>query len=127
MESTELVRTYIDSKTDLPFKSNLTSATQLSGGLANYVYRLKFEDDTTAILKYYPRYLASDKSVEVSQNRYFVEKAALKHLATNEYLLNETAVRIPKLYYADDESHMLIMEDAGENNKTLFQLLKRKR
>jgi len=28
------------------------------------------------------------------------------------------------LFYADDEAHMLIMEDAGENSKTLFQLLK---
>jgi 5-methylthioribose kinase len=124
MESTELVRTYIDSRKDLPFNSKFTSAMRLSGGLVNYVYRLRFEDNSTAILKYYPRFIASNKSVEVSQSRYFVEKAALKHLATNEYLLNETAVRIPKLLYADDESHMLIMEDAGENNKTLFELLK---
>ena len=122
MESLELVEGYIKAKENFPIKSKLVHVEKLSGGLANYVYRLGFEDKSTVILKYYPRFLSSDRTIEVSQNRYFVEKAALELLGDNEEIKN--SLRVPKLIFSEDSAHILVMEDAGKHTKTLFEILK---
>jgi 5-methylthioribose kinase len=105
----------------------LTKLESLSGGLVNYVYRLYFESEhLTLILKYFPPYLAMDKSIAFSQQRYFVEKIALEEFGTQKWLkLNEeSGVRTPKIFHCDDEKFVLIMQDAGLSAKPLFELLK---
>lgn len=124
MESLESVESYINEKKDFPIKSKLVETKKLSGGLVNFVYRLVYENKETAILKYFPTFLASNRSIEMSQNRYFVEKAALELLGNNEEL--KTSIRVPKLLYSDDNAFVLVMEDAGEHTKSLFQILQTK-
>ena len=121
MESLELVEVYINAKENFPIKSKLVEIKKLSGGLVNYLYRLVFENKETAILKNFPTFFSSNKSIEFSQNRYFVEKAALELLGNNEELKN--SIRVPKLLYYDDNAFVLVMEDAGEHAKSLFQIL----
>ena len=125
MDSIEMVEKYIRENENLPFASKVQTISMLSGGLANFVYRLKFEDNTTAILKYYPPYLAVNPSMTVSQKRYFVEKAALQALNSQPWLEKNqnSRIRTAKLINFDDNNYVLIMEDAGENTKTLFNYL----
>ena len=123
MEDIESVKTYIDSQNDWIFKAKLQEVVKLSGGLANYVYRLIFQDKTTAVLKYFSNFLAFDRTVQMSQNRYFVEKEVLKILGNHEELQN-SRLRVPKLLYFDDSKYIIIMEDAGQQTKTLLDCLK---
>ena len=124
MASSELVREYFDTKDDFPIKSKIIDIKGLSGGMVNHVFRITFEDNYTVVLKYYPDYVAANREVKMSQKRYFVEKEALRLLSTNEYLLNQTIIRVPKLIFHDDDAHILIMEDAGVKSISLFEFLK---
>ena len=117
MEDIESVKTYIDSQNDWIFKAKLQEVVKLSGGVSNYVYRIIFQDNTTAVLKYFPNFLAFDRTVQMSQNRYFVEKEVLKILGNHEELQN-SRLRVPKLLYFDDSKYIIIMEDAGQQTKT---------
>ena len=47
MASIQLVKEYLDTKEDFPVKAKLIDVKILSGGLANHVYRLLFEDNST--------------------------------------------------------------------------------
>ena len=123
MNSIEGVILFINTTKECPFSSKVKSLKTLSGGLVNYVYRLTLQDESTVILKYFPAYLAVDKSIEMNQNRYFVEKEALKLLGDHELLANNH-FRIPKLIYFDDQEYLLAMQDAGVETKTLFDYLK---
>ena len=89
----------------------------------NYVYRLIFEDKTSAVLKYFPNFLSVNRAVQMSQKRYFVEKEALKLIGDHEELLN-SHIKVPKLLYFDDSNYVLIMEDGGHHTKTLLECLK---
>ena len=128
METPESVKEYFEAnKSKAPFVGkSLAKVDKLSGGLANYVHRLWFEDGSTVILKYFPRFLAFDKSVEMSQNRYFVEKMSLTLLEDQPWLkINpKSVIRTAKVLLADDENFTLIMEDAGVNTKPLMEHLK---
>ena len=121
MESLESVKCYINVKNDFPIKSKLVEIKKLSGGFVNYVYRLVFENKETAIIKSFPPFLSSNNSIELSQNRYFAEKAALEFLGNNEEL--KLSIRVPKLLYFDDNAFVLGMEDAGEHTKSLYEIL----
>ena len=121
MESLELIEGYIKAKENFPIKSKLVEIKKLSGGLINHVYRLVFEKNKTAILKYFPKFFASNRNKKISQNRYFVEKASLELLGNNTELKN--SIRVPKLLYSDDDAYILLMEDAGEHTKSLLQIL----
>lgn len=126
METAEAIVTYFEANTNnLPFKSGLISSSLLSGGLVNFVHRLRFEDGSTAVLKSYPPFIAFYRSISLSQNRYFVEKKALESLSSQSWLSKnpDSIIRTPKILFSDDESFVLIMEDAGENCDTLFNLL----
>ena len=123
LETIDSIRTLF--KINNPINRCLTNVECLSGGLCNFVYRLYFDDSTTGILKHYPQFIAYDRKIEVSQDRYFVEKISLQLIGNNDQLIKSTSVRIPKLIYFDDKLKFLIMEDAGDNLKTLFSFLKR--
>jgi thiamine kinase-like enzyme len=124
METADSVRAYIEINA-LFAESKLKDIIALSGGLVNYVYRLVFENNTSYVLKYFPRFLASNRTVEMSQNRYFIEKCALTELQNQPWLKESphSMIRTPKVVHFDDENFTLIMEDAGTSCKTLFTLL----
>lgn len=128
METIESVKEYVEAnKTKAPFAGRtLKDVKTLSGGLVNFVYRLEFDDGSSVIFKYYPRYLSSDKTVEMSQNRYFVEKISLTLLEQQPWtaLNPKSLIRTPKVLLADDANFLLVMEDAGPTSKTLFEHLK---
>ena len=123
-ETIELVNAYFSTNKPL-LDRKLVDCQKLSGGLCNYVYRLYLDDSTTAVFKYFPRFISSDRSIEFSQERYFAEKASLALLSENQYMLEHTSVRIPKLIFSDDSQYILIMQDAGEHLISLFDLLKK--
>jgi len=125
MKTIELVKDYVQTNIDLKFTSALKSVVKLSGGLTNYVYRLNFEDNSSFVLKYYPNVQSHDAVTNVSQNRYFIEKECLKLLG-NHALLEETRLRIPKLFFTDDSNFVLVMQDAGRETKTLMEILSSK-
>lgn len=126
METAEAIITYFETNgSNLPFTSRLISSKLLSGGLVNFVHRLSFEDGSTAVLKSYPPFIAFYRTISLSQNRYFVEKKALESLNSQSWLNKspDSIIRTPKILFSDDQSYVLIMEDAGENCDTLFNLL----
>ena len=128
METIDSVKEFFEAnKTKAPFAGkSLKDVKTLSGGLVNYVYRLEFDDGSTVILKYYPRYLSSDKTVEMSQNRYFVEKISLTLLGEQPWTKHnpKSMIRTPKVLLSDDANFVLVMEDAGPASKTLLDHLK---
>ena len=88
MDNPNQVNVYLENlKNELKLEKNLSlkeyeveDVKLLSGGLVNYVYRISFRSSSntvTAILKYFPPYLAVEKSISFSQERYHVEKSAL--------------------------------------------------
>jgi 5-methylthioribose kinase len=141
MDSIDNVRVYVESiqssmKLDKSInleEFSLFDIKLLSGGLVNYVYRLYFksktshETQTTAILKYFPPYVAIDKSVPFSQERFYVESSALVLLTDSPWLkLNPGSIsRTPKLFHADTENFTIIMEDVDEQAQSLLDLLKK--
>lgn len=101
---------------------------RVSHGFANLVYRLTFSDLSTVILKYYsPRgndNAADDdeeEAIELSQNRYHIEKNALATLIGRN--VNEM-IRTPRLLHSDDSLCYIVMQDCGERLKTLASLLR---
>lgn len=128
METLESVREFFEAnKTKPAFAGkSLKDVSSLSGGLINYVYRLEFDDGSTAVAKYYPRFLSSDKTVEMSQERYFVEKTALTLFHDQPWLRSTptSRIRTPKVLFYDDAQFVLVMEDAGANSRTLLEHLK---
>ena len=110
---------------DLPNKTGITSVVKISGGLINYVYRVEFEDKSTAILKHYSSLMSSDNNVEISQKRYHVEKAALVLLNKNAHFKsNFSFIKVPNLLYSHDDLYFILMEDAGKSTISLFDILK---
>ena len=124
METLDAVRDYMSNLKNEQFKSPLKEVIKLNGGLANFVYRLKFEDGSTAVLKYYPAFLAFDRTLAMSQKRSIVEKEALRILGDHE-LLRDSRIRVAKLLYFDNINYVIIMQDAGEHTKTLFEFVKK--
>ena len=125
----EAVLNYFDvNRSKLPFETRIADATKLPGGYTNFVFRLRFEDNSTAVLKYYVSWTIQLNNVaskkRVSQN-YLSEKRALQ-------LLSDTSkhfgmIRAPKLYSFDDDLFYLIMEDCGDERAvTLTDMLSNK-
>jgi 5-methylthioribose kinase len=113
-----LALTYCQTQSSL-LPAPAIEAVQLSGGLVNYVYRILSSTGSSYILKQYPPFLSSNPQITFSQDRYYVEKAALSlssHVTT-------TSLLVPSLLFSYDAMHVLIMEDAGDI-KALFNLLK---
>lgn len=86
------------------------SVTQLSGGTANYVYRLTEESGGTSIIKHAEPYIASSPQIPLPVIRMDFEHRAMTELSTH---LPPSNIRIPKVYRYDAEHHVLLMEDGG--------------
>lgn len=123
LETIEDVSSYI--KKTVPFKGlDLKSVNRLNGGIINYIYRLTFSDESTAVLKYYPAFIATNKQIPFSQSRYFVEKSALEIFGQNKDLNETTNIRVPKVLFSDDDNYVIIMQDAGKELLLLSEVLK---
>ena len=118
---------------------------KLSGGMSNFTYRIHllraYAGHQTLVLKHTPSYVAaSDRNFFLDHKRQvcnslvilscganseneLAEVQAL-HLAARLSTTNvPTFIRIPAIHLFDEEKHVIIMDDAGEDSRTLKELL----
>lgn len=124
------IKSYFEAKNPLPGRK-LLDVKALSGGLCNFIFRLYFNDSSTAILKYFGKNVAFNEAA-IDQSRYFMEKNGLNSFGSHPYFTIHRSnypqsiaskLRIPNLFYSDDSAFLLIMEDAGENAQPLGTFL----
>ena len=92
----------------------------IKGGTTNYTYRLLYSPEkgqrsvVSAVLKFAAEYATNDPFTPFSSERQRYEAHAMRELAdalNAQYEGEECIVRAPELYYYDDASHVMIMED----------------
>lgn len=86
----------------------------LSGGNLNFVWRVWGEGGGTVIVKYAPPYIAKAPDIPISPRRILIEAAVLRLF--DEPLLQPLGsgrIHPPKLLYADEKEHAIILEDVG--------------
>ncbi|KAF8601464.1 kinase-like protein [Ceratobasidium sp. AG-I] len=84
----------------------------LSGGSSGFTYRVKMKSgDGSAVIKHALGYAAVRKSLVLSAERMDFEHEALKMVEKFVDGLGESVVRVPKVYYYDSTTHVLVMED----------------
>lgn len=88
-----------------------TSLEKLTGGTANFVWRIVDESGHSAIIKHAEPYIANNPSTPFPLDRMDFEHRALttipKHLPVNDL------IRIPEVYRYDEEQHVLTIADGG--------------
>ncbi|KAF9532106.1 kinase-like domain-containing protein [Crepidotus variabilis] len=103
-----------------------TGVQELSGGNANYSFRLKlcepYKDRETAVLKHAKPFVKSMKEMTFGVERQIYEVAALRQVRS--WLPNDSVVTVPEVYHFDEDEHAIIMEDAGINSMTLKAFMK---
>ncbi|KAJ2742244.1 hypothetical protein GGI20_004624 [Coemansia sp. BCRC 34301] len=118
---------------DTPFGSYTASATKLTGGMINYVWRLADASGATVIVKYADSSLAALPDVKFSVERMDFEVRGLSlfnelsdSLTGNQILrtisslsqnslVATASVRVPKLLHYDSDRHFLVLEDIGSH------------
>jgi len=97
--------------------------------MGNFTYRIHLvraiDGCKTLVLKYAPPYAAgSGGSFPLDQKRQMVEVQALR-LAWSQLSTASTPtfIKVPTVHLFDEESHVIIMEDAGEDCRTLKEVL----
>ncbi|KAH9486413.1 4-hydroxytryptamine kinase [Psilocybe cubensis] len=106
------VRVYL-AKT--PFAS--TDVQPLSGGTGNYVFRLRldapYEGRRTVVLKHAKPFVKDlpELAFELSRQKYEVE--ALRRV--RGWLPADSLVTVPEVHLFDEDAHVIIMDDAGED------------
>ncbi|KAF8140469.1 kinase-like domain-containing protein [Boletus edulis] len=101
---------------------------KLVGGHGNFTYRIylhrAFAGRQTLVLKYAPPYApASNGRFPLDQKRQLIEVQALR-LAGRLSAANVPAfITVPAVHLFDEEKHVFIMDDAGEDCRTLKELL----
>ncbi|KAL1793577.1 hypothetical protein ACET3X_008559 [Alternaria dauci] len=97
-----------------------TSIQLLSGGTANYVYRVTKNDDSTRILKHAEPYLHSNKDFAFDPARMDYEAQILQTLSSSESPLAATLsgsnVHTVRLFSYDEINKLLEIEDGGSRN-----------
>jgi Ser/Thr protein kinase RdoA (MazF antagonist) len=92
-----------------------TSVTLLTGGTANYVYRVLLPDGRTVIYKHAAPYLHSNKAFAFDTTRMDYENRVLEiQPPLLKAQLPGSAVRPVGLYSYDQEAKLLCIEDGGE-------------
>ncbi|KAG4438249.1 hypothetical protein IFR05_006277 [Cadophora sp. M221] len=120
--------------TTTPFSARHIQRIQL--GSTNFTYRLFLEPNAgyvparTAILKYAAPFTADEPQVSFNSERQIFEARAMTLLPWHTILtppnyqsevpspLNIPYVRIPKVYFADQKNHVIVMEDGTPRNGT---------
>ncbi|KAF4616592.1 hypothetical protein D9613_008537 [Agrocybe pediades] len=76
------------------------------------------------IIKYAPPYRANRSSIPLDCKRGFFEYSALLHVPTHfNSGTTSIPVQIPEAIHHDDQAHILIITDLGQNSRTLKQCL----
>ena len=86
---------------------------ELAGGNLNYVWRV-FGDGQSFVVKHAPPYIAKAPDIPISPQRILIEAAALRLFEKPP--LNgivSDRLRPPRLIYADEKKHAIILEDLG--------------
>ncbi|KDR85563.1 hypothetical protein GALMADRAFT_234502 [Galerina marginata CBS 339.88] len=93
----------------------------LSGGTANYVYRLRlkerYEGRATLVVKHAKPYVKDWHALAFAIERQKYEVEALRRVGA--WLPHDSPVRVPAVHLFDEEEHVIIMDDAGEATITL--------
>jgi 5-methylthioribose kinase len=101
-----------------PFDSS--TVTPLSGGTANFVWRLVLKtphEDVhhTAILKHAEGFASAYRALPLSIERFAFEHQALTYIPKNApFMTSSSVVRLPKVFFCDGAHHVLILEDVGD-------------
>ncbi|KAL1732093.1 kinase-like domain-containing protein [Schizophyllum commune] len=110
-----------------PFASR--SATSMSGGTANFAYRVHlnapYEGRSTLVLKFGRSFLEIEGQrvpFDIARQRF--EAEALK--AVRSWVPTDSLVTVSAVHLFDDENHVLIMDDCGESSVTLKALIREK-
>jgi hypothetical protein len=105
------LREYLISRGDTP-----ESITLLTGGTANYVYRVSYSDDTrTVIFKHAAQYLSSNKDFAFDSTRIDIEAAILGAMPNYKHKSPSNAHAVRVLNYST-EHKLLGIEDGGQRN-----------
>jgi len=101
-------------------------ATLLTGGTTNSAYRLHlkepYEGCNTLVMKHTSHDIPlAGGTLILSTKRQDYEAAALRLVHDN--LPRDEIVTVPAVHFYDEDKHVLIMDDCGENSATLKQLL----
>lgn len=97
-----------------------TQATPITGGTANFVYRIALSTPyrglhTTVILKHAESYAASIPSLPLATSRFAFENFALDIIRHQTSLVSdESLIRVPEVYHYDSDYHVMILQDAGD-------------
>ncbi|KZP04498.1 hypothetical protein FIBSPDRAFT_806710 [Athelia psychrophila] len=96
----------------------------LSGGLGNFVYRVHLRGHATlktAVVKYAAPYLASNVAFPFSVERMAFEVKAMR--AVKAALPIDLVISVPTVHHWDEVAHVMIMDDCGEDSRSLKQLM----
>ncbi|KAG6333896.1 hypothetical protein ID866_5181 [Astraeus odoratus] len=103
---------------------------KLSGGTANFTYRIHLlepiDGKSTFIVKYAAPYIASSANttrMPFSPERQKVEVEALRLAHRLSRSDEHNAITVPRVHLFDEEAHVIIMDDVGEDVVTLKELL----
>lgn len=95
--------------------SSVASLEKLTGGTANYMYRLHLSGNaTTKIIKHAEPHVASSPQFPFAVDRMDFEHAVLSKLPS--LLPKNDVVKLPEVYEYDSENHVLLIEDGGTRN-----------
>ncbi|PPQ79874.1 hypothetical protein CVT25_002930 [Psilocybe cyanescens] len=110
------VRAYL---AETPFAS--TDVVALSGGTANYVFRLRlatpYRGKRTVVLKHAKQYVKDLPQIAFELGRQIYEVEALRRVGA--WLTPDSIVTVPEVHLFDWEAHVIIMDDAGEDSISL--------
>ncbi|KAJ7029879.1 kinase-like domain-containing protein [Mycena alexandri] len=102
-----------------------STVTPLTGGTGNFAFRLHllrpYNGKSTAVVKHARPYVATAASIPLAIERQAFEAKALEKV--KEGLNCGPKATVPSVYHLDEEAHILIMEDCGENSINLKSLL----
>ncbi|KAJ3546639.1 hypothetical protein NM688_g5494 [Phlebia brevispora] len=107
-----------------PFASS--DVVSLSGGFGNYAYRLKLRDEyhgrKTLVLKHGKAYIPGATSMAFDLARQNFEQTVMRQVRS--LLPEDSLVTVPEVHLYDENAHVIIMDDCGEDAVSLKDLLK---
>jgi thiamine kinase-like enzyme len=89
-----------------------TSVEELSGGTANYVWRVYEKSGRTIVVKHAEPHVKINKAISFPQARMDFEARSLK-LITSE-IPHDDLIHLPEVYKYDDQQHLLFLQDGGQ-------------
>jgi hypothetical protein len=96
----------------------------LAGGLINHVWRITcLRSQKTCILKHAPPYVATNPSIELSQERIVFEKRALVAIANEMPEMMEGRLTVPRVLFYVEDAFLLGLSDFGEDSHDLMDAI----